>query len=683
MAFSGEWISFREKVFIILKRKWVLVTFLVVVMTVVIIATFTATPLYRASARLIIEPRMPKVMPFEELFTIGGRQLDYYNTQYKILTSPSLAEMVIEDLKTRKDQLKLSRKQVESLNVDRLLAMVKIVPISQSYAVDIQVIGPDPKMTSIIANTWARQYIRHEIEAKMASTRQALSQLESRLMEQSEKVQQAQRELQDYKERERIVSLENRQTIIERDLSELSSLYLQARQERLNKEHELSQLLKYAPGDPALEGFPVIMRNPIVQRLKSQLVSVQGVISEYSQRYKEQHPKMQQVQAEKASLDAKLQEEITKIIEGMRKEYEISLNNEEKLSQELEGLKEKALSIDRKKIRYSALEDHVASARKIYEALLERVNEASMSGQIEVSNIRVLDDARTPQYPFKPRKGFNLLLGFVLGAVGGVGLIFLMENLDDTLKTSSDIKNHLKLPLLGAIPIYEQIDGQELAGLPVLARPMGVIAESFRSIRTSIHFAFMDNSPRVILVTSSMPREGKTDIVAQLGVVLAQADEKVLVVDSDLRKPRLSKLFRRSGSGPGLSEFLRGEAELKDIIYTSEDGSLEVIPGGDPPQNPAELLNLPRFRQFIEFARGNWDRVIMDSPPLVSVTDAAILSRYADGVVYVVRSGAISWKKAVHGREQLQAVQAEILGVVLNAVDVNRSEYYHYYRSYY
>lgn len=683
MAISSEWIGLREKAYIVLKRKWVLVTFLAVVMTVVTIATFTSTPIYRASARIIIEPLMPKVMPFEELFSIGGRQLDYYNTQYKILVSPSLAEKVAEDLKARKTALKLSRKQFESLTPDRLLGMVSIKPIAQSYMVDIQVIGPDPRLAALVANSWAEQYNRHEIEAKLDSTRQALSQLEHRLQEQSLKVQEAQRILQDYKEKEKIVSLENRQSIIERDLAELSSLYLKTRQERTNKEHELGQLQKYRDGDESIEALSVIMRNPIIQRLKSQLVSLQGSLSEYSQRYKTQHPKIQQIEAEIAALKKNLEEEIGKIIEGTRKEYEIASANEEKIVSELESLKVLSLEMARKNILYSALSDQVTSSRKIYEALLARVNETSMSGQIEVTNIRVLDYAPEPRYPFKPRKGFNLAMGLAVGILGGLGLVFLLENLDDTLKTTQDVKNHLKLPILGLIPIYEQISDRSQDRLPIQEKPMGVVAESFRAIRTGIQFSGSENPCRVLLVTSSVPGEGKTDIAAQLALTFAQSGEKVLLVDSDLRRPRLSRLFPGLEDGPGLSEYLQGAAALDDIFRPVTEGKITLVPSGRSPETPAELLNSRLFSEFLSHARAGWQRVILDSPPLISVTDAALLGRMSDGVLFTVRAGAVSWKKTIHGRDQLTAVQARILGVIFNAVDVNRSEYYHYYRNYY
>jgi len=683
MASSSEWINFREKVFIVLKRKWVLITFLVVVMTVVAVTTFTATPLYRASSRIIIEPRLPKVMPFEELYTIGGRQLDYYNTQYKILTSYSLASKVAEELIARKVAHKLTRRQVESLNPEALLTMVKIKPIAQSYMVDIQVIGPDPVLSALIANTWAEQYIRLEINAKLEATKQVLGQLARNLREQSLRVQVAQRELQDYKEQEGIVSAENRQSIMERDLAELSSLYLKARQERMNKEHELVQLDKYRIGDQSFEALPVIMRNPIIQRLKSHLVSLQGSYSEYSQRYKAEHPKMQQLQAEISSLQDNLTREIGKIVEGVRKEYEIAHSNETKILEELEALKVRALDAERKNITYSALEDQVISSRKIYEALLERVNEASMSGQIEVTNARILDRAKVPVSPFQPRKGFNLAIGLLVGILGGIGLIFLLENLDDTIKNTADVKSHLRLPLLGAIPIYEQIDSQGFSSLPVIDKPMGVIAESFRTIRTGIQFSSEEKPSRLLLVTSSMPGEGKTDIASQLALIFAQSEEKVLLIDSDLRKPRLSSLFSELRGGPGLSEYLQGEAGLEDIFYSPGIANLTIVPGGHPPKNPAELLNTSRFGELLEHVRSRWQRILLDSPPLVSVTDAAILGRFSDGVIYVVRAGSVSWKKALNGRDHLAAVQADILGVILNAVDLNRSEYYYYYRSYY
>lgn len=663
--------NLREKLYIIHRRRWVLITALVVIFTVTAIANFTATPLYRAASRIRIEPQMPEVIPFQDQRAIAsGRQLDYYNTQYRILKSPSLARMVREQLPPE---------TAEDLSPERLLAMVEIKPITQSELVDIVAVGPDPELAARIANTWAEQFIRMTIESKFESVQAAISQLDRQLEEQNRKVLEAQAELIDYKERERIISLED----VEKELTRLSENYSEVRREAEEKELHLGHLAKYEGEELSLETFPQVRYHSIILQLRNRLVQLQATRGEYSQRYRERHPRMVQLEAEIATVKGSLQEEIGKIVKGLREELNLARDREENLRRDLEEQKTRFFTMERKVNEIEGMRTKVDIDREVQQALLSRVSEATMTKGIEITNIRVIDFADVPRVPFKPRKSFNLVLALILGAGGGIAAIFFLENLDTSIKTSGEAKRILKIPFLGAIPLYSQVSIRNgLSPLEIMRNPLGLIPEAYRAIRTGIYYASPDSSPRTILVTSSLPQEGKTDISTLLALSLAQGHERVLLIDCDLRKPRIGKIFEADREQPGLSAILSGRAGLAEAVRPTDFPGVEYISGGIIPPNPAELINSRRFGELLEEARMKWDRVILDSPPLLSVTDAVIMGRMVDGVVMVVKAGSTRGKVAAYCREKLDHVNARFIGMILNCADIHRGENY-YYQSYY
>ncbi len=661
----------RERIYIIHRRRWVLITILVIIFTVTAIANFAATPLYQAASRIRIESQMPDVVPFQDHRAISsGRQLDYYNTQYRMLKSPSLARMVRDNLPAE---------AAEDLSPDRLLSMVEIKPITQSELVDIVAIGPDPELAALVANTWADQFIRMSIQAKFESVQTALAQLDRQLEAQNQRVLDAQAELMDYKEQERIISLED----VEKQLSRLSEDYSAIRQQAEEKELHLQHLAKYQGQDLSLENFPQVRYHSIILQLRNRLVQLQATRGEFSQRYRERHPRMIQLEAEIATVEAALQEEIGKIVEGLKRERDLARDQEEILRRDLEKQKTLFFTMERKIKNIEGLSAKVDIDREVQQALLSRVSEATMTKGIEITNIRVVDYGEVPRQPFKPRKTFNLFLSLIIGTGGGIAAIFFLENLDTSVKTAGEAKKILKIPFLGAIPLYSQVSIRNgLSPLEIMKNPMGLIPEAYRAIRTGIYYASPDSSPRTILVTSSLAQEGKTDVSTLLALSLAQGQERVLLIDADLRKPRIGKIFGANREQPGLSTILSGRAGLDEAVRPTDFPGLEFIPGGRIPPNPAELINSRRFGELLEEARGKWDRIIIDSPPLLSVTDAVIIGRMVDGVVMVLRAGDTRGKVAAYCREKLEHVNARLIGLILNRADIHRGENY-YYQSYY
>jgi len=518
------------------------------------------------------------------------------------------------------------------------------------------------------------------IESKFEAVQAALSQLNRQLEEQNQKVLDAQAELLAYKERERIVSLEE----VEKELNRLSEAYSVIRREREGRELQLQHLENYRGKDLSLEIFPQVRYHSTILQLRSRLVQLQSTRGEYSQRYKANHPRMIQLEAEIAAVEDGIQNEISKIIEGLRQERDLSRASEESLSRELEKQKTLFFTMEKKINEIEGLRTRVNIDQEVQQALLARVSETTMTKEIEVTNIRVVDRAEIPKRPFKPRRIFNLILSLIIGTGGGIAAIFFLENLDTSIKNSNEVQKILKMPVLGSIPLYSQVSVRNgLSSLEIMRNPLGLIPEAYRAIRTAIYYTSPDSSPRTILVTSSLSQEGKTDVSTLLSLSIAQGQEHVLLIDGDLRKPRIGRIFGTDRGRPGLSDFLSGKANLGEIVQATNFPGLEIVTGGQIPPNPAELINSRRLGELLAEAAGRWDRVIIDSPPLLSVTDAVIMGRLVDGVIIVLKAGATRGKIAVFCREKLEHVNARFIGAILNGADIHRGENYYYAQSYY
>ncbi len=672
MNLSTDKLGWSNFLVVLKRRKMLILAVMAILVVVVLIGSFAATPLYRAQARIIIEREPPKVMPFQEVYELETSQKDYYQTQYKILQSRDLASNVLKVLKDKK-----IIKPGQNLGRMELLRMIAIEPIKSSWLVDIFASGPDPELVAALANTWAEEYIRDSVQTKLDAAANALNQLRTQLKEQALKLKAAREELQRYKEDQSITSMEEKQSIEVQTLSDLNRLFTDTQKRKLDAETKIKQLDEHLAQGNSPEVFPLILQNGLIQNLKSQRISLQSKYSDLSKRYRDKHPVMLQLKAEMDSLDGSIQAEIEKIFQGLRADWELAKAEEKRIAEDLEGKKLVKLSLDRRNIDYMALKENMESDQKIYEALLARLNETNFYKNLELTNIRILERANVPSGPFRPRKVFNFGLSLIGGLILGIGVALVAEQLDDTIKTPDEIKNYLNLPVLGAIPLFDQPDFPE-DGIIIYSHPHNPLTESFRAIRTAVSIHAPKDAARSILVTSSSSTEGKSLVSLQLAAVMAQVNEKVLLIDSDLRKPSLHKVLGLP-VGKGLREYLAGEAELSEVVLKTEYPNVFFLQAGKPPSNASELLSSERLKRLMHEGGTEWDRVIFDSPPLVSVTDGAILAAEADAVIFVIRAYKTPWAVARQGSEILSEVKAKLLGALLNGV-VRSSEYY--YRSY-
>src|SRR5262249_39977588 len=426
-----------------------------------------------------------------------------------------------------------------------------------------------------------------------------------------------------------------------------------------------------------LDTFPTILANTFVQQQKSELADLQRQQAQLSEKLGPNHPEMVKLASAIRTAETKLQAEIAKVIQAIRSDYQQALAREQSLNEALNQQKRDALDLNRKGIEYGVLARDAASNRQIFESLLQRTKETGISGELRTSNIRVVDAAETPRRPASPNRRNNLVLAFFGGGALAIGLAFFFEYFDNRIKTPDEVRQGLGLAFLGMVPA---LFGKAMTNPLINNAVPANFSEGFRALRTNLLFSSSDEGHRSLVVSSTGPGEGKTMVAANLGVALAQAGERVLLVDGDMRKPRLHSVFEKPQK-PGLSNVLVGNAKSSESIHLTTVPGLWVMPAGINPPNPAELLGSKRFREFMISAGQHFDWVIIDTPPVMAVTDSAVAAHVTKGVLFVVGAEMTSIGAARSALEQLCRARARMLGAVLNRVDLQHNAYY--YSAYY
>ncbi len=710
------------------KHRWTIISCFLLVFVSVAMYTFTATPIYQASAQLIIEKDNPNILSIEEVLSVDSSGTDYYQTQYKIIESRSLARKVIEKLnlatseefapapkddffstfkrslgetlqgwkesvlsllKTEEgtDAGDVQEEESDQKLVNAFLGRLTVEPVRNSRLVYIRFEAKDPRMAANIVNTLAQAYIDQGMEAKLEASQNAVKWLDDRVQEERTKVEAAELKLQRYKEQNSIITdfSNDSENITAQKLAELNSQVVEAQTRRVEAQTRYEQTRRLISQPSMLDSIPEILNNSLIQRIKTDEVDLSKRFSELSKKYGPKHPQIVALKAEMNTLDRRRKAEIRKVVNSLKNEYEVSLAREKSVKAALATIKKEALGLNKKAIEYGVLSREAESSRQMYDLLIKRFKETALTEDIKTGNVRIVDRAEVPQDSVKPRKKLNLLLALIVGLTLGVGLAFFLEFMDNTLKTPDDIKRFLKIPYLAPIPSFEpgEPDGGPYAmELVTHHQPKSTASEAYRGLRTSLLFSSADAPPQVIMLTSAAPGEGKTLTSANLAATMAQSGSKVLLLDCDLRRPRVHTIFGLNRD-TGVSNILAGSMDASELVVKTEIENLSVIPSGPVPPNPSELLGSQRMRKLMEVLRQHYDRIIIDSSPITAVTDASVLSDVVDGVVFVVRSGRTVRDVVKNALDSLQIVKAKIFGAVLNGVNVGKEGYYYYQYNYY
>ncbi|MHB9097549.1 MAG: GumC family protein, partial [Syntrophales bacterium] len=451
--------------------------------------------------------------------------------------------------------------------------------------------------------------------------------LNSRIDEERKKVEQAEQALLRYKQEHNIITdfSKDQESITAQKLAALNSQVIEAEAKRVEAETRYKQAVALQKSPEMLDSIPEVMSNDLVRQIKSMEVELFKHRSELSKKYGENHPQIIAIRNELQTLQARKADEVARVINSLYNAYKVSQAREQSLKKALNEQKGESFSLNEKAINYTVLKREAESTKEMYDLVIKRFKETSMTENIRTGNIRVVDAAEIPKSPVKPNTSQNLFIGLIVGLALGIGLAFFLEYLDNTIKLPDDIKERLKIPYLGPVPFITSSEkgngnapGQKLDGsLITITSPKSTASESYRGIRTSILFSAADKAPRTILVTSAAPSEGKSITSANLAVAMAQAGNRVLIVDCDMRRPKLHRIFNLQRER-GLSNIIAGSCSIDEAIIHSPIPGLDIIVSGPVPPNPSEMLGSQQMIRFMEAVRGGYDRIIVDSPPITA-----------------------------------------------------------------
>ena len=722
---AGEAINIKDYLDVILKWRWVVITFFLVVVVTVTIHNFLARPEYQSTVRVTIEKENPNIISIQEVLQMDASQADYMQTQVDIFKSRSLASEVImrmnleespefkapeeetepdwidavkEWIKLVKDWVKslfitekdkkeefLTEEAIYSPLVGAYLGRLKVEPIRRTRLIDISFAGYHPGIITKIANEHVQAYIDKNLELKFQATQNAISWLSKKLSDVKNRLTDAENTLQHFKEKEDIVSLGDivslstkGDSIIHQKISELNSALTEARIKRLNLETIQNRLKKIEKRPEMIESFPNIIDNPLINNLKNSLADLLRKKSELREKYGKKHPRMMALNAEIKQQKNKIIEQIAMVAKSILTRYDIAFAQEKSIYAEMEREKNKAKNLTRKSIQFSVLQREVESNKQIYDTLLTRMKETSLTSGLKTSNLKIIDRAEASFSPIKPKKKRNILLAIIVGLAMGTGMAFFLEYMDDSIEIPGDIEKYLKISFLGVLG-YTKNPGKDSKEINwelfALNDLKSTSTEALRNIRTNISFRLKGKDDKSLVIASANPGEGKTIFAINIAILFASMGKKTVLIDSDMRKPRIHKLTDIERS-PGLSDALIGEVQLSSIIKQVLLSNLYVIPAGTLPPNPSELLTSDRMDEFQQKFNKTFDIIIYDSPPMMSVTDALILSKTARNTVLVIKGGETERRAVKHAAKQLEELDAKILGAVLNEVIMAKAMYY-------
>jgi polysaccharide biosynthesis transport protein len=707
----------REYLRVLIKNKWVVIGSLLLVMGVVAISTLRSTPIYEAVGSIAINKMDPVTFNLKD----SSSSVDYYDptdldTEVRILKSDLLALQVIRQLNLDKQpefeakgkpspsslDLTTDAMQPDSARTSAVLATFKgnlqVALVPNTRNIEVRYRSPDKNIAARVVNTLANTYVEQNFKTRFESTMQASDWLSKQLVDLQIKVETSQEKLVQYQKEHEILGIDEKQNITTAKLDELNRELTSAESVRMEKESiyhlvqtgDSDSIAAAANVDGASRGSSA--NSALLEKLREQQADLKIQVAQLSTQFGPSYPKLAQLNSQLKEVDAEIQTEIRKVAARLRGDYLAAVQRESMLRTALEQQKQEANKLNESAIEYSLLKRDVDANRTLSEGLLERLKEAGVTAGLRSNNFRIVDVARVPTSPSGPNLLRNLGFALALGLSTGIGLAFLLESMDNTVRTPEQAQIISALPSLGMIPLGSRstremggnqklalASSKEAVELVTQSRPRSQMAESYRALRTSLLLTFAGGPPTVILITSALPEEGKTTTSVNSAIVLAQKGTRVLLIDADLRRPSIHKTL---GMGPkiGLSNVLTGAATLQQAIIPSTIlPELFILPAGTPPPNPAELLASAKMKSVLAELRKQYDHIVIDSPPTLSVTDAVVMSTDADAVVLVIRSGHTTKPALRRARDILLQVNARVCGVLVNAVDLSSPDYYYHY----
>lgn len=702
-----EGLNLKQYWTVIVRHKFTIILFTLIALVASAIATSLQTPIYRSSVKLQIDRETARIVNFEGVTPReAAYSYDFYETQYQLLKSRGLARRVVEQLGLESsDQFRAEEKSSFFRELSRffsadsnrdtgdpgaasdskglenlLLANLTVSPIKNSRLAVVSYDSPNPELAAKVVNALAKSFIDTTMERRFENSSYAKTFLSDRIKQVRANLEESERKLVEYAGERAIVDMDSKQSILMQKLEALNKRLTEVEAERIKAESTFQEMK--ATG---AQGFDRISDSDVIQAYKERLAELEGEYEDNLRVFKPAYPKMQRLQGQIKELKRKIGEESSDIQSSIKSGYQAAVREQAMLQSRMADIKGQILDLQRKSTDYQALKRDVETNRELYDGLLQRIKEVGVAAGVGANNISIIDKGEVPGAAFKPNLRKNLQIALIIGLLGGIGLAFLFEHLDDTIKSSAELEKLAEMPVLGVIPELHLKDDAESLALKTYEEPKSAIAEAYRSCRTALSFSSPSGSPKILHITSSIAGEGKTTSAISLALAYVQAGANVLLVDADLRNPSLHNELSLSNE-TGLTNYLVGGHKAGELVQEAVVEGLYVLTTGPLPPNPAELLGSGRMMEFLQTAEEKFDLVVIDGPPVLGLADALILANMSNATIVVVDAGVTRAGALKGAVRRLRQARANVLGALLVKYGQGRSGYgydYEYDYNYY
>lgn len=673
--------DWREILAILIERAWIGLAIAALVFGFFYMDLRRTVPYYRSTAVLMVEAQIPRVLNFQDVMSANLRNLEYFNTVVKTLYSRNIMERAVRESGLVNDADFFPGVVGVEAKATAALGLVSIAPVERSRLINVTVEHPDPRIAAELANAIARAYIQQDLDNRMNSSLQAVEWLRERSVEYREKLEAGLLALQEYREDAETVSLEEDQNIVIEKLKALNSALTQAQTSRIDAEVRWQAVQAMVDNEVPWEQVALQFTQEGISGALSAWRSQQARIVELRQRYRSDHPEMRDAEEVERALRAEFEEACRRAVQSLRSQYETARKREQGLRTALAEQEQLAFSLARQLVQYNDLRRNVEVDQEIYQAMISRMKETSVTETLPTDVIRVAEEARPASRPFRPQPMRVLMRGGMMGGALGIGAIFLLYAGDHRFRRNEEVERVLGRPVLTSIPIAPGKSVHE-RGMVCHLKKTSQTTESFRTLRTMTQISPEMAQAKVFLVTSTQPGEGKSLVASNLAISFAQDGRRTLLIGADLRRPAFKQMFDFDKMPPGLSEVLKGASSWQDVVIANHLPGLDVLCSGRHTEHPAELLGTPAMADLIKEARERYDRIVIDSAPMLGISDALILMKQADGVLFVVRQNVTHSLGAGHAMRRIIEGDGVCFGAIMNGVNLHTITNYYYYRRY-